>query len=89
MGTFPPPPPLSEPGVPISGTGLSSGVMRLAHEFPVMTSGRVLASRGTKLAPLRRPGRCVVRPVNGLPTAPTGTRLIVVINQGWGILNDR
>ena len=24
-----------------------------------------------------------------LPTAPTGTRLIVVINQGWGIFDDR
>ena len=35
-------PPLSEPGGPISGTGLSSGIMRLAHELPVATSGRVL-----------------------------------------------
>ena len=48
-------PPLSEPGVPISGTGLSSGIMRLAHGFPVATSGRVLASPGTGLVPLRWP----------------------------------
>ena len=43
-------PPLSEPGVPISGTGLSSGIMRLARGFPVATRGRVLASPGTGLA---------------------------------------
>ena len=46
-------PPLSEPGVPISSTGLSSGIMRLAHGFPVTTSGRVFASPGTGLAPVR------------------------------------
>ena len=46
-------PPLSEPGVPISSTGLSSGIMRLAHGFPVATSGRVFASPGTGLAPVR------------------------------------
>ena len=32
-------PPLSEPGGPISGTGLSSGIMRLAHGFPVAANG--------------------------------------------------
>ena len=46
-------PPLSEPGVPISSTGLSSGIMRLAHGYPVTTSGRVFASPGTGLAPVR------------------------------------
>ena len=45
-------PPLSEPGVPISGTGLSSGIMRLAHELPVATSGRVLRA----VAPDSHPG---------------------------------
>ena len=28
-------------GGPISGTGLSSGIMRLAHGFPVAANGRV------------------------------------------------
>ena len=50
-------PPLSEPGVPISGTGLSSGIMRLAHGFPVATSGRVLRA----VAPSPHP--CAGRPV--------------------------
>ena len=62
-------PPLSEPGVPISGTGLSSGVMRLAHGFPVATSGRVLRA----VAPGSHPavGRRCVRPVDALTTATT------------------
>ena len=62
-------PPLSEPGVPISGTGLSSGIMRLAHGFPVASSGRVSSSRGTGLAPLAPAGRCVGRPIDALTTA--------------------
>ena len=33
-------PPLPEPGVPISGTGLSSGIMRLAHGPPGQGRGR-------------------------------------------------
>ena len=33
-------PPLTEPGVPISGTGLSSGIMRLAHGPPGRGGGR-------------------------------------------------
>ena len=62
-------PPLSEPGGPISGTGLSSGIMRLAHGFPARDQRAGLTSPGTWLAPLRRPGRCVVRPVDALATA--------------------
>ena len=50
-------PPLSEPGGPVSGTGLSSGIMRLAHGFPVATNGRV--SRA--VAPGSHP--CAGRPV--------------------------
>ena len=50
-------PPLSEPGGPISGTGLSSGIMRLAHGFPVAANGRV--SRA--VAPGPHP--CADRPV--------------------------
>ena len=50
-------PPLSEPVAPVSGTGLSSGIMRLAHGFPVATNGR--ASRAE--APGSHP--CVDRPV--------------------------
>ena len=48
-------PPLSEPGGPISGTGLSSGIMRLAHGIPGHDQRTGLASPGTRLAPLRRP----------------------------------
>ena len=48
-------PPLSEPGGPISGTGLSSGIMRLAHGLPGHDQRTGLASPGTRLAPLRRP----------------------------------
>ena len=48
-------PPLSEPGGPISGTGLSSGIMRLAHGLPGHGQWTGLASPGTKLAPLHRP----------------------------------
>ena len=48
-------PPLSEPGGPISGTGLSSGIMRLAHGLPGHDQQTGLASPGTRLAPLRRP----------------------------------
>ena len=47
--------PLSEPGGPISGTGLSSGIMRLAHGLPGHDRRTGLASPGTWLAPLRRP----------------------------------
>ena len=67
VGTFPPP--LSEPGVPISGTGLSSGIMRLGHGFPATASAWVSRVGGTQLAPVRRTGRCVVRPVYALATA--------------------
>ena len=48
-------PPLSEPGGPISGTGLSSGIMRLAHGLPGHDQRTGLASPGTRLAPLSRP----------------------------------
>ena len=48
-------PPLSEPGRPISGTGLSSGIMRLAHGLPGHDQRTGLASPGTRLAPLSRP----------------------------------
>ena len=48
-------PPLSEPGVPISGTGLSSGIMRLAHGLPGHDQRTGLASPGTRLAPLGWP----------------------------------
>ena len=53
-------PPLSEPGVPISGTGLSSGIMRFAHGIPVATSGRVLravapSTTSTSTTSSRRP----------------------------------
>ena len=48
-------PPLSEPGGPISGTGLSSGIMRLAHGLPGHDQQTGLASPGTRLAPLSRP----------------------------------
>ena len=57
MGTFPPP--LSEPGGPISGTGLSSGIMRLAHGFPVAANGRV--SRAVAPGPHPCAGRPVCR----------------------------
>ena len=50
-------PPLSEPGGPVSGTGLSSGIMRLAHGFPIATNGRVSRT----VAPGPHP--CVGRPV--------------------------
>ena len=49
-------PPLSEPGGPVSGTGLSSGIMRLAHGFPIATNGRVSRT----VAPGPHP--CVGRP---------------------------
>ena len=62
-------PPLSEPGVPIAGTGLSSGIMRLAHGLPGLNQRAGLASRGTRLAPLRWSDRCVVRPADALTTA--------------------
>ena len=62
-------PPLSEPGVPIAGTGLSSGIMRLATRVPGHGERMGLASCGTQLAPVRRTGRCVVRPVYALATA--------------------
>ena len=45
----------SAPGVPISGTGLSSGIMRLAHGLPGRGELSGVASRGTRLAPLRPP----------------------------------
>ena len=64
-------PPLSEPGVPVSGTGLSSEIMRLAHGFPGRDERAGRASRGTRLAPLRWSGRCVVRPVDARTTATT------------------
>ena len=48
-------PPLSEPGVPISGTGLSSGIMRLAHGLSGCDQRAGLASRGTRLTPWRWP----------------------------------
>ena len=48
-------PPLSEPGVPISGTGLSSGIMRLAHGLSSCDQRAGLASRGTRLTPWRWP----------------------------------
>ena len=48
-------PPLSEPGVPISGTGLSSGIMRLAHGLAGCDQRAGLASRGTRLTPWRWP----------------------------------
>ena len=48
-------PPLSEPGGPISGTGLSSGIMRLARGLPGHDQRTGLASPGTRLAPLSRP----------------------------------
>ena len=47
---------LSEPGVPISGTGLSSGIMRLVHEPPLPFGhlvGRILRHR--------------LRPLHGFP----------------------
>ena len=52
-------PPLSEPGGPISGTGLSSGIMRLAHGFPVAANGRV--SRAVAPGPHPCAGRPVCR----------------------------
>ena len=64
-------PPLSEPGAPISGTGLSSGIMRLAHGFPVATSGRVSRAVAPGSHPLRRLDRCAIRPVDALTTATT------------------
>ena len=48
-------PPLSEPGVPISGTGLSSGIMRFAHGLAGCDQRAGLASRGTRLTPWRWP----------------------------------
>ena len=54
-------PPLSEPGVPISGTGLSSGVMRLAHGLSGCDQRAGLASRRTPAHTLPLAGRCVVR----------------------------
>ena len=62
-------PPLSEPGVPISGTGLSSGIMRLAHGLADCDQRAGLASLGTRLHTLALAGRCVVRPVDALTTA--------------------
>ena len=62
-------PPLSEPGVPISGTGLSSGIMRLAHGLAGCDQRAGLASRGTRLHTLALAGRCFVRPVDALTTA--------------------
>ena len=61
-------PPLSEPGVPISGTGLSSGIMRSHTGFPVTTSGgtREPWHQARTLAPA---GRSVVRPADALTTA--------------------
>ena len=47
-------PPLSEPGVrDTSSTGLSSGIMRLAHGFPVATSGAGLAKGSPRAQRLR------------------------------------
>ena len=62
-------PPLSEPGVPISGTGLSSGIMRLAHGLPGRGERSGVASRGTAARTLAPAGRWVVRPVDALTTA--------------------
>ena len=62
-------PPLSEPGVPIFGTGLSSGIMRLAHGLPGRGERSGVASRGTAARTLAPAGRCVVRPVDALTTA--------------------
>ena len=62
-------PPLSEPGVPISGTGLSSGIMRLAHGLSGRGERSGVASRGTAARTLAPAGRCVVRPVDALTTA--------------------
>ena len=62
-------PPLSEPGVPISGTGLSGGIMRLAHGLPGRGERSGVASRGTAARTLAPAGRCVVRPVDALTTA--------------------
>ena len=56
VGTFPPRIRSPNPARPISGTGLSSGIMRLAHGLPGHDQ-QTPVSRvpGTRLAPLRRP----------------------------------
>ena len=46
---------LSEPGVPISGTGLSSGIMRLVHEPPAIRACRWSDSPTSAAAAARRP----------------------------------
>ena len=49
---------------------------------------RVLVDAAVVVDAQTRPQR-LGQAADGLPTAPTGTRLIVVINQGWGIFDDR
>ena len=62
-------PPLSEPGVPISGTGLSSGIMRLAHGFPVTDQRTGLRESWHWARARALAGRCVVGPVDAPTTA--------------------
>ena len=62
-------PPLSEPGVPISGTGLSSGIMRLAHGLSGWRPAGGSCEPGHPAHTLALAGRCVVRPVDALTTA--------------------
>ena len=62
-------PPLSEPGVPISGTGLSSGIMRLAHGASRSWRAIGCSVPWHQAHTLALAGRCVVRPVDALTTA--------------------
>ena len=67
-------PPLSEPGVPISGTGLSRGPGQWSHAartraFRLRPAAAGLASRRTRLTPCRWPAGAIVRPVDALTTA--------------------
>ena len=61
--------------------------MRLAHGLPGLNQRAGLASRGTRLAPLRWSDRCVVRPADALTTATMGAVPFACACDGvWAVL---